>query len=238
MTLRKLGKRCTLPSHSQDCPRCYLSPAVSHSPEVADVVKFTGSICAPHHLEAEGRLQVADLQQHQGQVLDEQQRVHQRGGVLHDAPVVPLPGLQHTHAVEEPVGGHKQEDQHHQQAAEDVEAGQGGAGGSQEQRPGRDEQHQQLEGQRDVKTLAGRPARLQRVAPQHLREHQEGQRRQQGEEAQAAAQRQAQEAPALQRGGLLQVFGDTCQVLVGDAVLRGAGDHGGGLAPVVILQEE
>lgn len=205
---------------------------------MAHVVELAGSVRAPHHLEAEGGLQVSDLQQHQSQVLDEEQGVHQRGGVLHNPPVVPLPGLQHPHAVEEPVRGHEQEHQHHQQAAEDEEARQRGAGRAEEQRPGGDEQHQELEGQRDVEAFAGRPAGLEGVAPQDLRQDEEGERRDEGEEAQAASQGGADEALALERSRLLQVFGDAGQVLVGDAVLRGAGDDRGGFSPVIILWEE
>ena len=145
-----------------------------HQPEVAHVVELAGPVRAADHLQAEGRLQVPDLQQHQSQVLDEEQGVHQRGGVLHYPPVVPLPGLQHPHAIEQPVGRHEQEHQHHQQAAEDEEARQGGAGGPEEQRPGGDEQDQELEGQGDVEAFAGRAAGLQGVTPQDLRQDEEG----------------------------------------------------------------
>lgn len=212
--------------------------AVSCSPQVTHVVEPAGSIRAADHLQAEGRLQVADLQQNQSQVLDEEQGVDQRGGVLHDPPVVRLPGLQHPHTVEQPVRRHEQEHQHHQQAAEDEEAGEGGPGGPKEQRPGGDEQHQQLEGQGHVEAFARRAAGVQGVPPQHLRQDEEGQGRDQGEEAQAPAQRRPHETLALQRRRLLQIFGEAGQVLVGDAVLRGAGDDGGGLAPVIILWDK
>ena len=141
---------------------------------MANVVELAGSVRTPDNLEAKGGLQVSDLQQHQSQVLYKEQSVHQRGGVLHNPPVVPLPGLQHPHAVEQPVRRHKQEHQHHQQAAEDEEARQRGARGPEEQRPGGDEQDQELEGQRDVEALAGRAARLEGVTPQDLREDEEG----------------------------------------------------------------
>ncbi len=205
---------------------------------MAHVVELAGSVCASDHLEAKGWLQVSDLQQHQGQVLYEEQSIHQRGSVLHDPPVVPLPGLQHPHAVEQPVRRHEQEHQHHQQAAEDKEAGERGARRPEEQRPGGDEQDQELEGQRDVEAFAGRAAGLEGVTPQDLWEDEEGQRCDQGEEAQAASQSRANESLALQRSRLLQLFGDAGQVLVRDAVFWGAGDDRGGLAPVIILSDK
>jgi len=216
----------------------FKSVNVAHRPEMPHVVEAARSVRGAHHLQAEGGLQVPDLQQHQGQVLDEQQRVHQRGGVAHDAPVVRLPGLQHPHAVEQPIGRHEEEHQRQQQAAEDEEARQRGPRRPQEQRPRGDEEDQQLEGQRDVQALARRAARLQRVPPQELRQRQEGERRDEGEEAEDGAQRRAEVSPAVRRRRVLEVLGQPRQVLVGGAVHRGAGDHRGGLAPVVILERE
>jgi len=145
-----------------------------HKPEVAHVVELAGSICAPDHLKAESRLQVSDLQQHQSQVLDEEQGVHQRGSILHYPPVVPLPGLQHPHAIEQPVRRHEKEHQHHQQAAEHEETREGGAGRAEEQRPGGYEQNQELEGEGDVEAFTWRAAGLEGVTPQHLRQDEEG----------------------------------------------------------------
>ncbi len=102
---------------------CFISPRYRatgsyvsnerYSPEVAYVVEAAGPVCGANHFEAEGRSEVPDLQQHERQILNEQQRVHQRDGVSHDAPVVTLSGLQHPDAVEEPVRGHEEEDQRH-----------------------------------------------------------------------------------------------------------------------------
>lgn len=204
---------------------------------MAHVVEAAGSVGGADHFEAEGGSEVPDLQQHERQILDEQQRVHQRDGVSHDAPVVALSGLQHPHAVEEPVRGHEEEDQRHQEAAEDEEARQRGAGRPQEQSPGRDEQHQQLEGQRDVEALAGGPAGLQRVTPQQLRQQQEGQRRQEREQTQNTAQHRPRETTTLQRRRVLQLLRRPRQVLIRHAVLGRPGHDGGGLAPVIILRE-
>lgn len=147
---------------------------LAHIPEMTHVVELAGSVRAPDDFEAESRLQVSDLQQHQSEVLDEEQGVHQRGGVLHNPPVVSLPGLQHPHAVKQPVRRHEEEHQHHQQAAEDEEARERGARRAEEQRPGGNEQHQELKRQGDVEAFARRAAGLQGVTPQHLRQDEEG----------------------------------------------------------------
>lgn len=179
---------------------------------------------------------MSDLQQHQRQVLNEQQCVHQRSCISHNPPVVCFPGLQHPHPVEEPIRSHEEEDQCQQQTAEDEEARQSGSGWAEEQRPGGDEEDQELEGQRNVKSLTWRATRFQCVPPQELWEHQEGQRSDQSKEPQHSAQRRAEVTPALQRRRILKVLRDPRQVLIRDAVHRGPSDHCGGLAPVVILK--
>lgn len=181
---------------------------------------------------------MSDLQQHQRQVLNEQQCVHQRCCIPHNPPVVRLPGLQHPHPVEEPIRCHKEEDQRQQQTAEDEEARQSGSGWAEKQRPGGDEEDQELEGQRNVKALTWCTARFQCIPPQELWEGQESQGSDDGEEAKDSTQGWAEVTAALQRRGLLKFLRDPRQVLVGDAVHRGASDHGGGLAPVVILYRE
>jgi len=180
---------------------------------------------------------MSDLQQHQSQVLNEQQRVHQRSCVSHNPPVVRLFGLQHPDPIEEPVRCHEEKDQSQQQTAEDEETRQRGSGRAEKQCPCGDEEDQQLEGQRNVKALARCSARIQSVPPKELWENQEGQRSDEGEEPQNGTQNRADVAAAVERGRILQVFRDPCQVLVGYAVHRGASDHSGGLTPVVILRE-
>lgn len=78
---------------------------------MSDIIEATSSICGPHNLETESRLQMPDLQQHQGQVLNEQQRIYQRCCISHNPPIVRLSGLQHTHSIEQPVGRNEEEDQ-------------------------------------------------------------------------------------------------------------------------------
>lgn len=179
---------------------------------------------------------MSDLQQHQSQILDEEQRIHQRCCISHNAPVVCLPGLQHPHPIEEPIRSHKEEDQSQQQTAEDEEAWQSGSGRAEEQRPGGEEEDQELKGQRNVEALTRCATRLQCVSPQQLWEGQEGQRSDESGEAQDGSQRRAEVTAALQWWRLLKVLGDPCEVLIGDAVHRGARDHRCGLSPVVILE--
>lgn len=204
-------------------------------PEVTNVVEAAGSICAPHDLETERRLQVSDLQQHQRQVLNEQQRIHQRNCVSHNAPVVALLGLQHPHAVKKPIRRYEEEDQRQEQATEDEEAWQAGSGRADKQRPRGDEEDEEFEGQGNVKALTWRPTWLQCFPPQERGEQQEGQRSEESQEPQGGAQRWAQVPPALWLQRILKVLPDLCQVLVWDAVHRGPSDHCGGLAPVIVL---
>lgn len=178
---------------------------------------------------------MSDLQKHQRQVLNEQQRIHQRRRVSNNAPVVRLLWLQHPHAIEEPIRRNEEEDQRQEQTAEDEEARQAASGWAEEQRPGGDEEDEEFEGQGDVKTLTRRATGLQRFPPQELGEQQEGQGGDEGQDPQRGAQRRAQVAAALRLQRIFKVFPDLCEVLVGHAVHGGPGDHRGGLAPVVIL---
>lgn len=58
------------------------------SPELPQVVVPRLAVGGARDAHGEARLQLPELQQHNGQVVDEEQRVHQRHGVLHDALVV------------------------------------------------------------------------------------------------------------------------------------------------------
>lgn len=178
---------------------------------------------------------MSDLQQHQRQVLNEQQRIHQRHCVSHNAPVVGLLRLQHPHAVKKPIGRQEEEEQRQEQTAEDEEAWQAGSGRADKQRPRGDEEDEEFEGQGNVKSLTWRTAWFQCFPPQERWERQEGQRSGESQQPQASAQRWAQVAPTLRLQRILKVLPDLCQVLVGDAVHGGPSDHRGGLAPVIVL---
>lgn len=140
------------------------SPVI-HIPKMAHIVEAAGSVSRAHHFEAERRPKVPHFQEHQSQILNKQQRIHQRDRVTHYAPVIPLSRLQHPHAIEQPIGGHEEEHQSHQEATENEEPRQRGAGRPEKEGPGRDEKDKEFEGERDVKAFAGGPAGLQRVTP-------------------------------------------------------------------------
>lgn len=59
-----------------------------HSPELSQVVMPYLSVCRAHDTEREAGLQLPQLQQHYRQIVDEQQCVHQRHGVLHYALII------------------------------------------------------------------------------------------------------------------------------------------------------
>lgn len=178
---------------------------------------------------------MSDLQQHQRQVLNEQQRIHQRNCVSHNAPVVGLLRLQHPHTVKKPIRRYEEEDQRQEQTAEDEEAWQAGSGWADKQRPCGDEEDEEFEGQGNVKSLTGRTTWFQCFPPQERREQQEGQRSEESQEPQRSAQRWAQVTLALWLQRILKVFPDLCQVLIWGAVHGGPSHHRGGLAPVIIL---
>lgn len=58
------------------------------SPELAQVVVLGLAVRGARDAHRETRLQLPQLQQHNGQVMDEEQRIHQGHSVLHDALVV------------------------------------------------------------------------------------------------------------------------------------------------------
>lgn len=85
-----------------------------HLPEVSQAVVARLSVRGANHLDGEDGLQLPQLQQHDGQVVDEEQGIHQRHGVLHYPLVVGVLRVQDANAVEEPVGKHKEEDEDQQ----------------------------------------------------------------------------------------------------------------------------
>lgn len=78
-------------------------------PQVSQAVISWLPVCGANHLDGEHGLQLPKLQQHNGQVVDEEQGIHQRHGVLHYALVVGVLRVQDTNAIKEPVGKHKEE---------------------------------------------------------------------------------------------------------------------------------
>lgn len=167
-------------------------PLPNPTPEVPDVVEAAGPVSGAHGLERELGLELAQLEQHHGQVVHEEQRVHQRDSVLHDALVIAVPRVQDAHAVEEPVGDDQEEDEHHEQRTEDEDAREKGLGTAKEERPAAQQEDEEFEGHRDEKPLTGRPTGLQLLPPQQLGQQHEGKRGEEGEQSQRPGQRDAQ----------------------------------------------
>lgn len=71
-----------------------------------------------------------------------------------------------------------------------------------------------------------------------MRQHEEGQRREEHQQAQDDGEGDWQVALAVQTHTVIQVLADADDVLLRERVLRGAGDGGGGLTPVVILESK
>lgn len=86
-------------------------------------------------------------------------------------------------SVEEPVGHGQQECERGEEGTVYTHPGQTGSPRSEEQGPNGHQQHEELEGDGEEKTLTGRTARLQSVRPHHSRKKQEDQRRGQHQQA-------------------------------------------------------
>lgn len=140
--------------------------------------------------------------------------------------------------IEEPVWKDEEQHQHAKQRSEDKDPWQTGLGRPKEECPDGQQQDEQLEGYRDEEALAGRAAALQLVWPQQVWDDQEGQWRQEDQQAQHHGQAQGQVTPAVEAHAVLQVFGDAANVLLREAVLWRAGDGCRGLPPVVILHRQ
>lgn len=72
---------CTLHTLTPDDTLCF-------SPELAQVVMPCFAICGACDTNGEARLELSELQQDDGQVMDEEQSIHQGHGVLDDSLIV------------------------------------------------------------------------------------------------------------------------------------------------------
>lgn len=86
----------------------------SHLPQVSQAVVSWLSVRGANHLDSEHGLQLPQLQQHDGQVVDEEQGIHQGHSILHYPLVVGVLRVQDANAVKEPVGKHKEENEDQQ----------------------------------------------------------------------------------------------------------------------------
>ena len=111
------------------------------------------------HLDVVGGGEVAQLQQQDGEVVHEQQRVDQRERELHDVRVLDLVGvLQQVDAVEQPEGDHEHEDQERDRGAEHEDPRQRRLGLPEEDSPGPDQEDEELEGEADEHAVTGHVA--------------------------------------------------------------------------------
>lgn len=138
--------------------------------------------------------------------------------------------------VEEPIRNHKKQHQHSKKSLECEDPRQACLRRPTEERPDGQQQYEQLEGHGDEEALAGRPAALQLLWPEDVRENQESQRCEEHKQAQDHRQSPGEVTAAVEPHAIFQVFGDASNVLLGEAVLWCACDSSGGLAPVVILK--
>lgn len=143
--------------------------------------------------------------------------------------------VEDSDSIEEPVGHHKQQHQNRKQGPEYQDPRVARPRGPEEQRPDSQQQDEQLEGNRDEEALAGHATTVELLRPEEVGEHQEGQRGQEHQQAQNHSQRQGEVATAVQPHAILQILGDSDDVLLRQTVLWRACDGCGGLAPVVIL---
>lgn len=149
-------------------PTAAATPSSTPIPEMANIVETTGSVSRADGFEGELGLELAQLQQHHGQVVHEEQGIHQRDSVLHHPLVVAVPRVQDAYTVEKPVGDDEEEDKHHEQRSEDEDAREEGFGATEEESPAAQQEDEEFEGHGDEEPLAGCPAGLQLLPPQQL----------------------------------------------------------------------
>ena len=193
------------------------------------------AISGADHLQREHGLQLSELQQDNGQVVDEEEGVHEGDGVLHDALVISVPRVQNADPVKKPIGNHEEKDEDQQEGTEHEDPRHVSSLLAEEQRPGPNEQDEELECHGDEESLADGAARLQLLPPQDGGQQDEGDGGDEDQESEHRGDGEAQVAPAVQPHAVLHVLADAGDVLLRDAVLRRARDGRGGLPPVVIL---
>lgn len=144
--------------------------------------------------------------------------------------------VEYSDSVEQPIGDYEEQHQHGEQRPEHKHPRESGPRRPEEERPDGQQQYEQLEGHGDEEALARRAAALQLLRPEEVGQQQEGQWRQEHEQAQDHGQGQGEVTAAVEPDAVLKVLGDANDVLLGEAVLWRARDGRGGLAPVVILE--
>lgn len=229
-------------------------------PELSYVVVARLPIGGANDTHAVAGLEMTELQQHHGQVVDEELGVHQGHGKLDDAMVVlilerprvkcvsgedptllahpePYLSVEDPDPVEEPVRHGEQQRESGEEGTVHAHPGQAGSAGPQEQGPHGHQEDEELEGDGEEEAFAGRAAGLQSVRPHDGREQQEDQGRGHHQEPNEHAHSQGKVAPEA-LGSVLELLPQANHFLLGNAQLRGSCHGGGGFPPVVILEEE
>ena len=210
------------------------------------------SVRRPRYTHDELRLQLPDLQQDKGEVVNEEQPVHQAVGKLHDAVVVCPLLLHDANSVEEPEGEGQHEDQEQHNGAEHEDPGHGGLGLAKEHSQCTQHQDQQLEREGDKQPLALRRTSLHqgrhvhRGAVRPLRpvddvqpgQDHHGDGWEEAEQGEDDGHRRSQEANAAEADARRELLGrgELVHVFHGEAGFAGVARDGSGVvAPVVIL---
>ena len=98
---------------------------------------------------------VPELQQEEGEVVEEEERIQETGGVLDNVGVLDPPPLLHqSDPVEEPEGEQEDEEEESDESSEEVDPWEGGTGRSVEHGPRPHCQDEHLEGEGDQETVA------------------------------------------------------------------------------------
>ena len=109
---------------------------------------------ADHLDQVLGLAGVSELQQEEGEVVEEQEGVQEAGGVLDDVRVLDPPSLLHqSDTVEQPEGEEEDEEKESHQSPEQMDPGQSSSGRPVEDGPGSHSQDQEFEGEGDEKTV-------------------------------------------------------------------------------------
>lgn len=132
------------------------------------------AICGTNHLECEHGLQLSELQQDDGQVMDEKQSIHQGHSILDDALVIAVPRIQNPDPMKKPVRHNEEEDEDQQEGTEHEHPWHVCSLFAEKQGPGANEENEELEGHGDEESLANGAARLQLVSPQDGGQEDEG----------------------------------------------------------------
>lgn len=137
-------------------------------PQVPQAVVSRLSVRWPNYLDSEHGLQLPQFQQHNSQVVNEEQSIHQRHCILHYSLVVGVLQVQDANAVKEPVGKHKQEYKDQQKGPKHKHPWYICLRLAEKQSPGPNQKNEEFKRHRDEQSLTNSTTRLQIIPPQDL----------------------------------------------------------------------